>query len=76
MHQLAAENYQKCLDVLEDFHSAVEIADSDDALKEKKMQAGDALKHLSTLFDVGKDDEDEGPMCVPPGCTQAPATAK
>jgi hypothetical protein len=76
MQEFEGENIQKCVDVLEDFHSAVEIDDSDGALKEKQMQAGDALKHLAAMFNADKDDEGNGPPCRPPDCSQAPATAK
>lgn len=50
MQQLKAENLQKCVDLLEDFQSAVPMDALNNDLREKKQQAQHALEHLSQLL--------------------------
>lgn len=52
MSSLREQNIQKCVEVLADFQDSVMVAEADDTLKEKKVQAEMALSHLSTIFDV------------------------
>lgn len=52
MSSLREQSIQKCVEVLADFQDSVSVDETNDTLKEKKMQAEMALTHLSTIFDV------------------------
>lgn len=50
MKTLKELNFQKCLEVLENFHEAVPVDVLDKELKEKKEQAELALEHIGEIF--------------------------
>jgi len=50
MQELKVKNIQKSLEVLADFQNAVQIDDVHDVLREKKVQAQYALRHLTTIL--------------------------
>ena len=71
MQALRVENFQKCVEILEDYHHAVSTQLLDNCgleMIEKKKQAEFALKHMGTL--LGKNDTYRGDIMHCFNCAQ------